>query len=113
VLKPGGIFAIYDLMRVGDGDFLYPVPWSSEASTNQVATLDTYKTALAAAGFAITQDRNRLAFAQQQRAAQAQQATPATPPVFMGPAAPQKVGNMTELMKRGVIAPVEIVAKRS
>jgi ubiquinone/menaquinone biosynthesis C-methylase UbiE len=112
VLKPGGIFAIFDVMRVSDGEFLYPVPWSSEASTNQIASPDAYRAALAAAGFTITQERNRLAFAQQQRAAQAQQPG-AGPPVFMGSGAPQKVANMTELMKRGVMAPIEIVARRA
>src|SRR4051794_24464377 len=42
VLKPGGVFAIYDAMRQSDGAFAYPVPWSSEPATNHVATPDAY-----------------------------------------------------------------------
>ena len=34
VLKPGGIFALYDVMRGNDGIFNYPVPWASGEDTN-------------------------------------------------------------------------------
>jgi SAM-dependent methyltransferase len=112
VLKRGGVFAIYDVMRLSDGDFLYPVPWSSERATNHIAQPETYRHELAAAGFTIVQERNRLAFAMEQRAAQAQQPG-AGPPVVMGPTAPQKVANLAELMKRGVVAPTEIIVRRA
>ena len=29
VLRPGGTLGIYDVMRVGDGDLTYPVPWAT------------------------------------------------------------------------------------
>ncbi|NNF78066.1 MAG: class I SAM-dependent methyltransferase, partial [Rhizobiales bacterium] len=32
VLKPGGIFAIYDVMQIGEGQMDYPAPWASGAS---------------------------------------------------------------------------------
>ena len=28
VLKPAGVFGIYDVMREGDGDLSFPVPWA-------------------------------------------------------------------------------------
>src|SRR4051812_5895450 len=65
VLKPAGVFAIYDAMRQSDSAFSYPVPWSSEPATNHIATPDAYKTALRDAGFEIVKERNRRDFALQ------------------------------------------------
>lgn len=115
VLKPGGIFAIYDAMRSSDDAFIYPVAWSSEPATNHIASPATYKSALTAAGFTLVAERNRVEFAlesMQRRAATAGQPG-IGPPVVMGPTAPQKVANMIELMKRGVFAPTEIIARRA
>jgi ubiquinone/menaquinone biosynthesis C-methylase UbiE len=33
VLKPGGVFGIYDVMRVGSEDLLFPVPWATVPET--------------------------------------------------------------------------------
>jgi ubiquinone/menaquinone biosynthesis C-methylase UbiE len=32
VLKPGGHFLFYDILKKGDGDVNYPMPWASNAS---------------------------------------------------------------------------------
>jgi MPBQ/MSBQ methyltransferase len=42
VLKPGGIFALYDVMRGNEGIFNYPVPWASDEDTNFIETPATY-----------------------------------------------------------------------
>ena len=63
VLKPGGTFGIYDVMRTGDGKLTYPVPWAMTAQGSAVDSPDDYKAALEAAGFRITAERNRRAFA--------------------------------------------------
>jgi SAM-dependent methyltransferase len=112
VLKPGGVFAIYDAMRESDGAFAYPVPWSSEPATNHIATPETYKAALRDAGFAVVTERNRRDFAlqsMQQRIDQAGQ--PIGLPVVMGATAAQKLANMRAMIERGVFAPVEIIAR--
>jgi ubiquinone/menaquinone biosynthesis C-methylase UbiE len=112
VLKPGGIFGIYDAMRESDGPFAYPVPWSSEAATNHIDTPDTYKAALTAAGFTVIKERNRRDFAlqsMQQRVAQAGQ--PIGLPVVMGATAAQKLANMRAMIEGGVFAPYEIIAR--
>ena len=112
VLKPGGVFAIYDAMRESDGAFAYPVPWSSEPATNHIDTPDAYRSALAAAGFAVVKERNRRDFAlqsMQQRVAQAGQ--PIGLPVVMGATAAQKLASMREMIERGVFAPTEIIAR--
>jgi ubiquinone/menaquinone biosynthesis C-methylase UbiE len=53
VLKPGGIFGVYDVLQGEGGDILYPVPWAREPSISHVATLDEMKSLLAGAGFKV------------------------------------------------------------
>lgn len=50
-VKPGGIFAIYDILQGEGGEVLYPVPWAREPSISHLATLDEMKSLLAGAGF--------------------------------------------------------------
>ncbi len=112
VLRPGGIFGIYDAMRQGDGAFAYPVPWSSEPATNHIDTPDAYRSALAAAGFTVIKERDRRDFAlqsMQQRVAQA--GPPIGLPVVMGATAAQKLANMRSMIEAGVFAPREIIAR--
>jgi len=112
VLKPGGMFGIYDAMRESDGAFAYPVPWSSEPATNHIDTPDAYRAALAAAGFSVIKERNRRDFAlqsMQQRVAQA--GRPIGLPVVMGATAAQKLANMRAMIEGGVFAPCEIIAR--
>jgi ubiquinone/menaquinone biosynthesis C-methylase UbiE len=51
ILKPGGIFAVYDVLQGEGGDVLYPVPWAREPSISHVATPEQMKSLLAGAGF--------------------------------------------------------------
>jgi ubiquinone/menaquinone biosynthesis C-methylase UbiE len=43
VLKPGGVFGIYDQMREADGDLTFPVPWATVSETSFVETPERYK----------------------------------------------------------------------
>jgi len=51
VLKPGRIFAVYDVLQGEGGDVLYPVPWARDPSISHLATPDQMKTLLTGAGF--------------------------------------------------------------
>jgi ubiquinone/menaquinone biosynthesis C-methylase UbiE len=51
VLRPGGIFAVYDVLQGEGGEVLYPVPWAREPSISHVATRDEMKILLTTAGF--------------------------------------------------------------
>jgi SAM-dependent methyltransferase len=51
VLRPGGGFAVYDLMRFGPGALSYPMPWAQDAATSFVESPDDYAAAAEAAGF--------------------------------------------------------------
>jgi ubiquinone/menaquinone biosynthesis C-methylase UbiE len=53
VLKPGGIFAVYDVLQGEGGNVLYPVPWARDPSISHVATPDQMKSLLTGAGFQI------------------------------------------------------------
>jgi ubiquinone/menaquinone biosynthesis C-methylase UbiE len=118
VLKLGGIFGIYDVMREGgDSDLRFPVPWAVSAETSFVESAATYQQLLEGADFSVQSVRSRREFAIQflnQMRAQAAQS--GRPPalglhILMGASAPQKVGNMIDNLERGLIAPTEIICR--
>lgn len=55
VLKPGGRFAVYDVMQGEGGDILYPVPWARDPSISFVATPDEVAALLKNAGFRVVE----------------------------------------------------------
>jgi ubiquinone/menaquinone biosynthesis C-methylase UbiE len=116
VLKPGARFGVYDVMRDHSGDLAFPMPWAATAATSFVEPAVAYRALLEAAGFEIVSERNRRDFAVATFAQMRARASQAGPPalglhIVMGPSAPQKVANMIACVERGLIAPVEIVAR--
>jgi SAM-dependent methyltransferase len=116
VLKAGGVFAIYDVMRESDGEFSYPVPWAAAPETNFIDSAASYKQLLAGAGFKVDHERSRREFAleffRQMRARMAQGGPPQPGlQIVMGATAPQKVANMMSMLERGVFAPTEIISR--
>ena len=53
VLKPGAIFAVFDILQGEGGEALYPAPWAGEPSISHLATPGEMERLLAAAGFEI------------------------------------------------------------
>lgn len=53
VLKPGAIFAVYDILQGEGGRVHYPVPWARDPSISHLATTEQMRDLLEAAGFAI------------------------------------------------------------
>ena len=51
VVKPGGIFAVYDIVQGEGGEVLYPVPWARDPLISHLATPDEMKSLLLGAGF--------------------------------------------------------------
>ena len=62
VLRPGGRFVIYDLMRLRDGDLPMPMPWADSLETSFVETPAGYRSLLAGAGFEVTGERDWTSF---------------------------------------------------
>jgi ubiquinone/menaquinone biosynthesis C-methylase UbiE len=119
VLRPGGVFGIYDVMRERDGDLTFPVPWASQASMSFLASAATYRDLLEHAGFVIVKHRSRRAFAIEffrELRARAEQnaASPSPSPLglqlLMGADAPQKIANIVASLDAGLISPTEVVA---
>ena len=116
VLRPGSIFAIYDVMRIGPGDLQFPVPWASAAQESFVASIEDYRKALAHEGFSILAERERKEFAidfferMRQRTAQ-EGPRPLGIHLIMGETAMTKTGNVLDGLRRGLIAPVEMFAR--
>jgi ubiquinone/menaquinone biosynthesis C-methylase UbiE len=119
VLRPGSLFGIYDVMRTGDGDLTFPVPWATTAASSAVAEPAQYRGALEAAGFAVIAEHNRrdfaLAFFEQLRARTMAAGGP--PPlglhVLMGRDAPDKSRNLSLNISEGRIAPIELIARKT
>jgi ubiquinone/menaquinone biosynthesis C-methylase UbiE len=80
VLRSNALFGIYDVMRIGEGELTYPVPWATTAASSAVAKPAQYREALEAAGLSVIAERNRrdfaLAFFDQLRAKTAAAAGP-------------------------------------
>jgi ubiquinone/menaquinone biosynthesis C-methylase UbiE len=115
VIRSGGRLGIYDVMRVGDGELTFPVPWASEPRGSSVDPIEIYKSALKAAGFNILAERNRRDFALEffaqlkSKAASADGPPPLGLHLLMGSTAAAKIGNMIENISRNVVAPVDCV----
>lgn len=118
VLKPSGVFAVYDVMRTEKvGDLAFPVPWASSPDTSFVESAADYRSLLERAGFAIEKERSRREFAieffrqMRARAAEADGPPPVGLHILMGTSTTQKVRNMLDNLERGLIEPTEIVCR--
>lgn len=116
VLKPGGLFAVFDIMRTGDGALCYPVPWAVTPETSFVVEVKNYRQELEQAGFQVVQERGRRAFAieftERVMARMAQGGPPALGiHLLLGEQAPMMARNMLAMMKEGLLEPVEMFAR--
>jgi SAM-dependent methyltransferase len=116
VLKPGARFGVYDVMRMVEGDLPYPMPWAATPETSFVETSETYRRLLREAGFTVEVEHDRGALAlrlirEARERAAARGPSPLGPQLLMGPTAPQRVANVMAAVERGLIAPVEMVAR--
>jgi ubiquinone/menaquinone biosynthesis C-methylase UbiE len=98
VLKPGGIFAVHDVLQGEGGDVVFPVPWAREPSISHLATPDEMEALLTAAGFTIREVRDSTAESQawfEEKAAEIAKHGPAavTFQVILGDDFPQMAGN--------------------
>jgi SAM-dependent methyltransferase len=117
VLRPGAPFLLYEVMRTGEGELDFPVPWASTPATSFVATPAQYREAAQAAGFEVAHERERRGFALDFFARmQARIAESGPPPLgihlFMGATAREKIANMVANIQAGRIAPVEMILRK-
>ncbi len=117
VLKPDATFALYDVMRTGDGALAFPLPWASRAAESFLEPPEVYRALLSADGFELVKERNRADIAIQMfRAIHAKAAAGGLPPfglhLVMGDSAPQKIANTLAALEAGTVAPVEMICRR-
>ena len=116
VLKRGGRFGIFDILRSGNGAVEFPVPWAVKPETSFVASAEEYRQALEAAGFRIDHQRDRREFAIEfMRRAMERNAAGQVPALavhlLMGEQAPLMLKNVMAAMATGSLAPIELVAR--
>jgi ubiquinone/menaquinone biosynthesis C-methylase UbiE len=115
VLRPAGVFGIYDAMLSVPGDLSYPVPWASSPAASFVVDAATYRRLLGAAGFEVLQERDRRAFAletfEQMRAKAASGPSPLGLHIVMGANAAAKVRNMMANVTASLIIPTELICR--
>jgi ubiquinone/menaquinone biosynthesis C-methylase UbiE len=119
LLRPGSLFAVYDVMRTNDGELTYPFPWATEKSACSLSTPGQYEQALTHAGFKISSENNRREFAldlfEKMRAKKAR--TEGPPPLglhtLMQGNTAAMVKNMIKSIAVGLIAPIEFIAIKS
>ncbi|UGY11398.1 class I SAM-dependent methyltransferase [Phyllobacterium pellucidum] len=116
VLKPGGRFVVYDIMRVGDAPLNYPMPWAMNKETSFVETTGFYSKTLSAAGFETQAKNSRrdlaIKIVRERQAKAAAEGPPVlSGQIIMGPTAKQRLANAFEALENGIIEPIEIVAR--
>ena len=114
-LAPGGVFALFDVMRgTEQKPLVYPLPWSSVPETSFVDPPETYKSAAGEAGLQLLTETDRTRFAldffEQVFAKTAESGPPALGiHLMMGDTAPTKFQNYVANLKAGRIRPTEMV----
>lgn len=119
VLCRGGVFAVYDVMRTGEGQLTYPVPWAESEDLSALEPAETYRSLAEAAGLSLEaeEERRQIAldfFARIQAQAQAKDQAPSLGlHLLMGPTIKEKMTNMIEAISAGRIAPVQMIFRKS
>ncbi len=116
VLKAGGLFAVFDLVRTGPGELTYPLPWAVSEETSFVSSGKEYREALERAGLRLERERGRrdysVEFTERMIARMAQEGLPALGlHVVIGEKMPLMIKNVLALMKQGTLEPTEMLAR--
>ncbi len=104
VLAPAGIFGIYDMMRVGDGEIGFPMPWASHKDVSAVARPEDYIRAAESAGLVLAAQHDETAAAQ----TFFHHINATKPPIEPGKT-PDPFRNLAAHIEAGTLAPVELI----
>lgn len=108
VIEPGGLFAVYEQMRLGAGDLTYPLPWANDETSSFVETRQRYVDLLVDGGFRVEHDEDRTAA---NAAAGPLAPGTLTPAVLFGPEFGERVSNNVTAAMSGTLGAVLMVAR--
>jgi ubiquinone/menaquinone biosynthesis C-methylase UbiE len=112
VLKPGGVFGIYDVLaEKGAKPVTFPVPWASKKEMSFLATPDEMKTYLKAAKFEIVEAEDRRDFALQALERMQAAGDPPGLRIVMGDNYKKKIANMAKAVADKRITPWQIICR--
>jgi ubiquinone/menaquinone biosynthesis C-methylase UbiE len=115
VLKTEALFAVYDMMRIGEGELRFPLHWAVTREMSSVASPADYRAALKGAGFEIVKARDRGDFARAFFREVAAKSGGEPPPLgihlLMKTQVAEKLANVVAGLEGGVIAPIELICR--
>jgi len=118
VVRPGGVFANFDVMKGPSEDMVYPVPWAETEETSFLTTPEEMEKLLWNAGFDVVhkEDRSELAI-EHHRARLAEVSAGQKPSalglhLLQGETAGLKSQNMIQMLEDGQIVLVGMIARR-
>jgi SAM-dependent methyltransferase len=117
VLRPGGRFALYEVMRTAeDVELTYPVPWASSAAISFLESPADYRWLLTEAGFTVEEGRDLSSLALEQlervRDLPDDKLPPLGPQVLLGDGFRAKVTNLADGLRRDLVACMQLVATK-
>jgi MPBQ/MSBQ methyltransferase len=106
VLKPGGMFGVYEQMRTAETEPTYPLPWAEDERSSFVGTPEEYARYLAEAGFRVERTEDRTA-------ATASSGPPPrlSPALVFGSGFLERIANNVAAARAGILAPVLMIAR--
>lgn len=118
VLRPGGQFAIYDILDGGGGAPHFPVPWAQDASTSFLVDIDSFCGTLEDEGFEVVTKEDRseagIAFFREQAATRATGTAPAVGvAILMGESGLERLANAARSLEEGRISPWIVIARKA
>jgi MPBQ/MSBQ methyltransferase len=117
VMRPGGAFALYDVLQGPGGAIHLPVPWAREASASHLVTPDALRGLLGASGFALTGWRDTTAEARQAFAEKPRRGGGTEPPLGLFLVLGADFGAMAASLRRNLdeerVVLIEAVAHRA
>lgn len=118
VLKPGSLFAMYDVTKGPAEGLRFPVPWAETEATSFVVTPAEMRRLVEAAGFEIVHEEDRREVAMAHHRARVAQATTGTAQpalgmhLLQGPTMKQKSQNMVAMLEAGQITITLLVGRK-
>jgi SAM-dependent methyltransferase len=118
VVRPGGDFAIYDVMKGSSEGMVFPVPWAETAETSFLVTAAEMRTLLGEAGFEVMHEEDRREFAlEHHRTRLASISAAGGPPplgihLLQGETAGTKSRNMIAMLEADQVTLGVIIARR-